>query len=73
MIKDKAIKQLESLIEHFNNGARDINNDDMDAIKYVLGYANAASIGFNELFKRMALINMSLTNMEVEYECYYKL
>lgn len=40
MNKEKAIKQLKSLIEHFNNGARDINDDDIDAIKYILDYIN---------------------------------
>ena len=40
MNKEKAINQLKSLIEHFNNGTRDINNDDIDAIKYILDYIN---------------------------------
>lgn len=40
MTKDKVINQLKSLIEHFNNGANDINNDDIDAIKYILDYIN---------------------------------
>lgn len=68
MNKKKSIKQLKSLIEHFNNGARDINDDDIEAIKYVLGYVKAASIDLNELFERMALINMNFIDTMVEYE-----
>lgn len=62
MNKDKAINQLKILIEHFNNGARDINNDDIDAIKYILDYINKPTIDIsssvnldpNKIFESLA-------------------
>lgn len=47
MSKEKAINQLKSLIEHFNNGANDINNDDIDAIRYILDYINKPNINIS--------------------------
>lgn len=65
MNKEKATKQLKSLIEHFENGARDINNDDIDAIKYILDYINKPLIDIsstfdidpNKAFESLATIN----------------
>lgn len=65
MNKDKAINQLKSLIEHLENGARDINNDDIDAIKYILDYINKPTIDIsssidlepNKIFESLATVN----------------
>lgn len=65
MNKEKAINQLKSLIEHFNNGSNDINNDDIDAIKYILNYINKSTIDIsssidldpNKIFESLATVN----------------
>ena len=65
MNKEKAINQLKSLIEHLENGARDINNDDIDAIKYILAYINKSTIDIsssidldpNKIFESLATVN----------------
>lgn len=65
MTKNKAINQLKSLIEHFNNGANDVNNDDIDAIKYILNYINKPTIDIsstidldpNKIFESLATVN----------------
>ncbi len=65
MNKEKAIKQLKSLIEHFENGARDINNDDIEAIRYVLDYINNPIINISstvdldptKIFENLATID----------------
>lgn len=49
MNKEKAINQLQSLVEHFENGSNDINNDDIDAIKYILDYINKPTIDISSL------------------------
>lgn len=64
MNKEKAINQLKSLIEHLENGARDINNDDIDAIRYILAYINKSTIDIssvdldpNKTFESLATVN----------------
>ena len=65
MNKEKAINQLKSLIERFDNGAKDINNDDIDAIRYILDYINKSNINIsstidldpNKIFESLATVN----------------
>lgn len=69
MTKEKAINQLKSLIEHFNNGARDINNDDIDAIKYILDYINKPNINISSTFD----LDSNMSSKEMFEKANYKL
>lgn len=69
MTKEKAINQLKILIEHFNNGARDINNDDIDAIKYILDYINKPNINISSTFD----LDSNMSSKEMFEKSNYKL